>query len=216
MPLDGTTDDPKRARQLDDLARLRALGMGMAEEVAGLNTRVVSEETAEAVEACGVLSLAFSRVSRSVRQIVALEEEAMGLREMRKARERRNADTAEALRLRLGGLVRERVPGIDKGYLDGLLSDLFRDYDDYDDYEAGDIGPVLARIRTQLSQDREAEAWPAPAAEDPYSTLDDEEFERRIMEQLDEVARRKAEYEAQSEAERKADAVRRWRGHDPP
>ena len=213
-----TPEDPKRARQLDDLARLRALAMGMAEEVASLNSRVVAEETAEAVEACGVLSLAFSRVSRSVRQIVALEEEAMGLRETRKMKERRNADTAGSLRLRVGGAVRQRLPGIDREYLEGLLSDLFRDYDDYDDYETGDIGPILARVRAQLSQDRESEAWPAPPNYDDVNLMmeRDEELDQRIADEIARLAAADAEYEAQTQDERREAAVRRWRGHDPP
>ena len=208
-------DATKRAQQLDDLARLRAFGMGMAEDISRLTSKVTAEETREAVECCGVLSLAFSRVARSVRQVVALEEEAMGLREMRKTRERRNADTALSLRRRVGGLVRERVPGIDKDYLEGLLGDLFRDYDDYDDLPTGDIAPILATIRRQLDQDRscEREAWPAlPKSDNPFSMTfeeleqDDAEFQRRITEELDKIAANKAAYEASRERH----------GHDPP
>ena len=216
MPLDTPSTKPSAPASWTISPACARSGMGMAEEIAGLSSKVAAEGTHEAVESCGVLSLAFSRVSRSVRQVVALEEEAMGLRAMRKARARRNADTAEALRLRVGGAVRERVPGIDKAYLEGLLSDLFRDYDDYADVSTGDIGPVLARIRAQLGQDRESEAWPAPPTDDPYALERDEDLDRRIMDERDRIAAAKAEQEAMTDAERKADAVRRWRGLDPP
>ena len=209
-------EDPRAQAQLADLARLRVIGMEMAERIGALSAELAGEKTEEALEGCERLALAFTRVSRAVRQVVALEQEAMGLRdaEERKKRARRNADTAEALRLRVGGLMRERVPGIDRDYLKGLVSDLFRDYDDYDDYAGDDIAPVLARICDRFGIDHDPAKWPdtAPALPTGPMTLErsqaiGRDLNVRIKAELDRIAERHAAF--------KASGIE-GNGHDPP
>jgi len=143
------------AGQVADLARLRALSMQMAERAAALQARICAgaemvedekearQAAREAVEDIAVLSLCMSRLERSVRRLVALEQECSGLRDPRsmQASRRRSAETARTLRASVAGGVRERLPGADKETLKSLLSDLFRDYDDYDDYEGATSRP---------------------------------------------------------------------------
>jgi hypothetical protein len=209
-------EDPRAQAQLAALARLRVIGMEMAERIGALSAELAGEKTEEALKGCEGLALAFTRVSRAVRQVVALEQEAMGLRdaEERKLRARRNADTAEALRLRVGGLMRERVPNIDRDYLKGLVSDLFRDYDDYDDYEGDDIAPILARICDRFGIDHDPAKWPdtAPALPAGPMTLEraqaiERSLDSRIKAELDRIAERRAAYKA---------AQIEGNGHDPP
>src|SRR5258708_757624 len=57
--------------QLDDLARLRAAGVDLAEELSAGKQGVAGR---------GGTLLAFTRVSRAIRQIIVLEQELMGLR----------------------------------------------------------------------------------------------------------------------------------------
>ena len=226
LPLDTSGDDPNRALLLDDLARLRGIGMGMAETIGRLTDTVAAvEETKDAVEECGVLSLAFSRVARGVRQVVAIEHELMGEGDLGhlpdKVRARRNAETAEALRLRVGGIVRNRVPQIDREYLKGLLSDLFSDYDDYGDVDLVDIKPLIARVCDRMSLDYNPELWPESANGirigddllDPNER--DDELDRRIADEIARLAAPDPEDWADTEAATK-DAARGWYGHDPP
>ena len=149
-----------------------------------------AEPSKEAIEGVATLTLAFTRVSRSVRQLVALEQEVAGLRDPheRKRRERRNADSAKALRLMVGGLVKERIPGANPDYLKGLLSDSFRADDDYDDYERGDMGPIVERICQRFRIDNDPAKWPSVG---PAMTADEgDELDKRIMAELDLIAER--------------------------
>ena len=110
-----------------------------------------------------------------------------------KARARRNAETAAALRLRVGGIVRHRVPQIDREYLKGLLSDLFSDYDDYGDVALTDIKPLIARVCDRLGPDYSPDLWPETAqgiriGEDLLDPNErDEALDARIMAEMDRI-----------------------------
>ena len=225
-----TPEDPNRAL-LADLAELRAIGMGMAQTIGRLTDTVAAvEEPKDAVEECGVLSLAFSRVARGVRQVVAIEHELMGEgelghlpgKEADKTRAKRNAERAEGLRLRVGGIVRNRVPQIDREYLKGLLSDLFSDYDDYGDIDLVDIKPLIARVCDRMSLDYNPELWPESAKGirigddllDPNER--DPEIDQRLMEEIYRLAGHDPDDWADTEAATKDAAARGWGGHDPP
>ena len=141
------------AGQLCDLAELRALTMGMARRVAQMQAELCATPSPEAVKDCATLTLCMTRITRSVRQLVALEQEAAGLRDPQSmaAWRKRNTDSARALRAAVAAGVGERLPGRDKQRLKGLMADLFRDYDDYDDYQRGDVGPLVHLIAERLA-----------------------------------------------------------------
>ena len=201
--------------------------MQMAERAAALQARICAEAelvedekearqaAREAVEDIAVLSLCMSRLERSVRRLVALEQECSGLRDPRsmQASRRRSAETARTLRASVAGGVRERLPGADKETLKSLLSDLFRDYDDYDDYEGGDIAPLVERVSQRLSR----YSWGRPMPGDP-----DDDIGARIDAELDRIAAYRREHEqgardADPDADPGSDLDDQdFNGHDPP
>ena len=190
----------------DDLARLRRLGMDTAEVI---GRKAKGEASRAELDGLGGpdVALGFSRVARGVRQIVAIEDELRNKGELKKERTKRNARTAEALRLRLGGIVRNRLPQIDREYLKGLLADLFSDYDDYDDIDlADDVRPMIARISARLGVDYDPGIWPeaAKGIRIGDELLDyherDEELDARIMAELDRIAAAKEAQRAEEEA----------------
>ena len=184
------------AAQLADLARLRAIGMEMAERIGAMQARLAEEPSEEALEGCATLTLAFTRVCRGIRQLVALEQEAAGLRDPHQARmrARRNADTARTLRLTIGGEVRQRRSDIDRETLKGMLGDLFRDYDDYDDYERGDIGPILERICKRLGVDPDPARWPGMSG--AFSAEEEAALDARLMAEMDRIHEQQKEKQA--------------------
>ena len=62
--------------ELDELARLRAYGMTLAARV----SEATPSPGDDAIEDLSALCLAFARVSRAVRQLIAMEQEMLGLR----------------------------------------------------------------------------------------------------------------------------------------
>jgi hypothetical protein len=147
-----------------------------------------------------------------VRRLVALEQEASGLRDPRsmQASRRRSAETARTLRQSVGGQVRQRLPGADKETLKSLLSDLFRDYDDYDDYDRGYIAPLVERVSQRLSR----HSWGGKMPGAP-----DDAVGARINAELDRIAAYRREHEQRaSKADPGAglDPGPRQNGHDPP
>ena len=167
------------AGQLADLARLRALSMEMAERVASMQAELCAKPSPEAVELCSTLTLSMTRITRSVRQLVALEQEAAGLRDPKSmaAWRNRNRETARTLRASIARKVKQRLPGTDRESLKSLLSDLFRDYDDYDDYSDGRIAPLVERVTERLSR----QGWPHP------DRVPEKELDRLIQEEMDRI-----------------------------
>jgi len=211
------------AGQIADLARLRVLSMQMAERAALLQMRIcaeaemVEDETEarqaarEAVEDTAVLSLCMNRLERSVRRLVALEQEASGLRDPRsmQASKRRSAETARTLRASVAGGVRQRLPGADKESWKSLLSDLFRDYDDYDDYDRGDIAPLVERVAKRLGRLSSPGPHRYGDGDDPVGA--------RINAELDRIAAyRREEEQRRRGADPDPHPGPRQNGHDPP
>jgi hypothetical protein len=168
------------AGQLGDLARLRALSMEMAERVASMQAELCANPSPEAVEHCATLTLSMTRITRSVRQLVALEQEAAGLRDPKSmaAWQSRNRQTARTLRTAVAREVKQRVPGTNKESLKSLLADLFRDYDDYDDYSDGRIAPLVERVTERLSRQHSPD--PERPGEKELDRLIQEEVNRLI------------------------------------
>jgi hypothetical protein len=90
------------------------------------------------------VGLAFSRIARAVRQIVALEQQALGLRETRALVLRR--ERRQAVRRAGRAAVEADHPESERHERDRLLSDLFLDYDDYDDGADGTEAGTIARL----------------------------------------------------------------------
>ena len=219
------TDSPRAAwvaGQLADLAELRQIGMEMARGIGRMKAKLSDEPSPgepnqdepsqETIGASAMLTLAFTRISRSVQQLVGLEQEVAGLRDPRerRLRERRNADTAKALRLIVGGLAKERIPDANPDYLKGLVTDAFRDDDDYEDYERGDMGPVVARICQRFHVDHDPAKWPAAVGSGAGPALTSyagDDLDKRITAEMDLIAARQKDFEAWKAANG---------GHDPP
>ncbi|HLG89373.1 MAG TPA: hypothetical protein VKZ79_19515 [Alphaproteobacteria bacterium] len=199
------------AAQLGDLARLRALSMEMAERVATMQAELCAKPSPEAVELCATLTLSMTRITRSVRQLVALEQEAAGLRDPKSmaAWRSRNRETARTLRAAVGREVKRRLPGTDRESLKSLLCDLFRDYDDYDDYSDGRIAPLVERVTERLSRQR--------GGMTDEMLLDQGELDRLLQEELDRLAKFQQEH-GRMPTEADADFMDDpgSGGHDPP
>ena len=138
-----------RADQLESLGWLRRYGMGVAERLdrysRGLLLAADLQEPFKDVD----VALAFSRVARSVRQIIVLEQETAGVREMRVPRalvERAASEQAAAAREPDNGAPVSR--SVDRD-LDRDPDDV-DDYDDYDDYRSGPVAEIAAEVRAEL------------------------------------------------------------------
>ena len=150
---------------LDDLHRLRALGMEAAErnerQAKGVLTVRERDETVP-----GDCGLRFTRIARAVRQIIVLEQETMGLRPIRpspgaarhplpqagegkageeKASEGKAGEGDEA------GEDKERERDDLRDRDDTHDYDDYDDCDDYDDYDQGPIEQVLEAVRKVLN-----------------------------------------------------------------
>src|SRR5882724_8088507 len=69
----------RKAWQLEALDRLAVMGMNLAERIERVSSGQASEADAAVLDGQDVV-LAFTRVSRAVRQIIVLSQETMGLR----------------------------------------------------------------------------------------------------------------------------------------
>jgi hypothetical protein len=126
-------------RRLDELQRLRAAGMGIAETMHGwLDGSVSDAELGVVVGRRGVVS-EFCRVARAVRQVIALELELTGLRP---------APDRDAVRE-----PHDAASEHGKGH--------WRLRDDLNDYDNGPLDQVVARVRKAVRLE-------APA-DDPFA-----------------------------------------------
>jgi hypothetical protein len=93
-PQAGATPDREAARTaaikdatLDDLARMRRVGMNFIERLDARAAGGMTEAELEGMKRVGDDCIAFERVARAVRQIVALEHETVGIRPMPRYRD---------------------------------------------------------------------------------------------------------------------------------
>jgi hypothetical protein len=146
--------------QLAHLARLRDFGMGLLDEMEEERDKPVEKRPSAAVRA-----QSFDKISRAIRQIIALEQETVGLREKRarlvetervverRATVERSVDRSlETAKPQLGNKGRER-----------LLSDLFVDYKKF---ATGSIPELIESICKDLGIPADLTLWEEPKYED--------------------------------------------------
>src|SRR5579871_1073507 len=140
-PLDGI-EDGMRADQLESLGWLRRHGMAIADRLDRYSQGLLLFREQEAFKDVDV-ALAFSRVAKAVRQIIVLEQETAGLREMRVPRAL--AERAAAAEPDYGA----PASRIDRD--DVLERDDLSDRDDIDDYDhTSPIDEIIADVRADL------------------------------------------------------------------
>jgi hypothetical protein len=155
--------DARLGMQLDRLARLADMGMELAEgltrKAARIEAEAKGEEVAPGYEA---VCLAFTRITRAIRQINAQEQEILGLREQTRREARRDraeaaaaaeTDRKDALRRRVFDTVRDLLDAdddLDDEERDDLLRDLAGDYDDHDDLYRGSFEDIVGRVCRDL------------------------------------------------------------------
>jgi hypothetical protein len=170
---------------LDDLHRLRALGMEAAERNERQAKGVLTmRERDEAVP--GDCGLRFTRIARAVRQIIVLEQETMGLRPIRPSPGAARHPLPQAGEGKAGGeetgegqAGEEKAGGGDEAgeEKERERDDLrdrddthdYDDYDDCDDYDHGPIEQVLEAVRNVLNVPQPP-LRPGPAAPRPATS----------------------------------------------
>lgn len=160
----GTAEaDALKTAQLLMLARMRTVAMEIAERVGRKAAGLLLEREEPAFKQCDPV-LSFSRISRSMLQIMAMEQEIMGLREThrREIRAERKTEEQFAIRRAVGDAVRSQRLDLDREDVKALLDDIF---DDYDDFDRGSPRETVARICEQLGiDDPDLSIWPEDEA----------------------------------------------------
>ena len=191
-PTDETPDGDAAqllTRRLAVLDELCAVGMAVVRELPK-HAAVTGEDAA-----VGEVGLTFSRVSRSIRQIIALEQELTGAKEDQKryARNRLDRERKDAISRGVKRAIRnaERIrdPKVDRDRLREGVENLFDDYDDYDDldYRHCSVGEAISRICRELDIATDPVVW-----DDAGNTVSDEIYEARKAEAKAEAKRAKA------------------------
>jgi hypothetical protein len=197
--VDGLREAERKSREtaaaLDDLHRLRALGMEAAErndrQARGLMPAGERENAYP-----GDTGLRFVKIARAVRQIVVLEQEIMGLRPAPARRAAASAGTAKETGAPEAGPSpsQPEAPGPHPRVEPGAGSlpqaserhererrdpDDYDDYDDTDDYSDAPIGQVIAQMHAALKAiiDRNTRDRPDEPADDPAKTGERPGFE---------------------------------------
>jgi len=175
--------DLQAARQLAALEELREIGMDLARALGRQVTRPASEDEARALAGIDV-GLAYARIARAVRQIIAMEQEIVGLREARARRivedraaraqalidaaaareEQAAAAIQRSVRHAVRNSIRAENPELERYEIDALLTDLFNDYDDYD---RGAPAEIVTRICADLGIEPDLSIWIDPVTEGP-------------------------------------------------
>ena len=196
------------ASQLETLARMRVIAENMMERVERKASGLLLEREQPAFKNCDPI-LALNRLSRSLLQIMAMEQEIMGLREKR--RQDILAAPAERKRQLVRRAVRDAAvaqkPTIDRALLRTQIQSALKDCNYYDDFIRGSPREIIAKICAQLGietpdlsiwPDRDPE--PAPEPETPAAM----------------VARLNAEFDRARAGDLPAPPRLRLNGHDPP
>jgi hypothetical protein len=145
---------------LRDLARLREIGMRLAADAEA------DMPQGQKPPGKNAMMNAFAQLSKAIRQIMALEEEIIGLREKRLAtlRNKWKTDKAATVRRSVEKSLTAAKPQMKRFDRERLLGDLFRDYDDY---AKGSIRDIVAGICKTLGIEADLSLWdePEPAAD---------------------------------------------------
>jgi hypothetical protein len=148
------------ALQLKQLAEMREIGMNAL--------RDLDEERDLPIEKRpSVLqrSQAFERISKALRQIMALEQETLGLREKRleKVHFEWGKARRDTVRHSVAHSVAVAKPELDKPKRERLLGDLFADYRNF---TAGSIPDLIAGICKELGIEPDLSIWEQPSPQD--------------------------------------------------
>jgi len=176
--------------QLERLRRLQDIGEKIADRLGRqAEMRIPRPVEGQPSSPGEDLSLAFSRLSRSMLQLMSMEQVILGLRTTRmlEVRAEREERTRQPIRRAVMDLFAERLPDADPDYLRDLMDGIFRQHEDCSDLDTCTVEKMLARVCDQLHIDRDPELWP---------------------DTLDEVDEADEDESALSEA--------RGNGHDPP
>jgi hypothetical protein len=145
---------------LRQLARMRDVGMRLVEDA----DAAVSQGQKAASKTA--MMTAYAQLTKAIRQIMALEEEIIGLREKRVAliRGRWLEEKRQTVRRSVDKSLTTAKPDMPRIARERLLSDLFRDYNDYG---RGSIRDLVAGICKTLGIEPDLSLWdePQPAAD---------------------------------------------------
>src|SRR5471030_1011734 len=104
---------------------------------------------------------AYAQLTKAIRQIMALEEEIIGLREKRVSHLRAKWKTEKAATVRrsVDKSLTAAKPEMQRVARERLLADLFRDYNDY---SRGSIRDIVAGICKTLGIEADLSLWDEP------------------------------------------------------
>jgi hypothetical protein len=146
--------------QLMHLARMRDFGMGLLDDLEEERDKPIEKRASVASRA-----QSFDKISRAIRQIIALEQETVGLREKRVRlvdTERAVARRAEVQRSVEKSLTAAK-PQLDRQPRERLLADLFVDYRKF---ATGSIPELIESICKDLGIPADLTLWEEPRHED--------------------------------------------------
>jgi hypothetical protein len=146
-------------KQLCQLAELRELGMGLARDLAAQG----AEANGKAPSTISTAD-AFARLTKAIRQIMALEQETIGLREKRAMAVRHSwlLSKKAAVRRSVDHSLKAAKPGLRPRDRENLL----RDLNDYDDYERGSVRDIVEKLCKSLGVAADLSLWDEPQAAD--------------------------------------------------
>jgi hypothetical protein len=141
--------------QLRQLAELREVGMRLAR-----NAEAEPPQGAKTQAKAGMLA-AYAQLTKAIRQIMALEQETIGLREKRVARNRQNwlKEKVGTVRRSVDKSLAKAKPELPGTGRERLLADRFRDYNDY---EKGTVRDIVAGICQTLGIEVDLSIWDEP------------------------------------------------------
>jgi len=142
-------------QHLRDLAKLREIGMRLAADAEADTPQGQKQPSKNALMA------AYAQLTKAIRQIMALEEEIIGLREKRVAtlRAKWKSEKAATVRRSVDKSLAAAKPQMQRVARERLLSDLFRDYNDY---ARGNIRDIVAAICKTLGIEADLSLWDEP------------------------------------------------------
>jgi hypothetical protein len=140
---------------LRDLARLREIGMRMAADAEADMPQGMKPPSKTAMMS------AYAQLTKAIRQIMALEQDIIGLREKRVShlRAKWKQEKAQTVRRSVEKSLTAAKPEMQRVARERLLGDLFRDYNDY---AHGNIRDIVAGICKMLGIEADLSLWDEP------------------------------------------------------
>ena len=146
--------------QLMDLARMREAGMALLDDLDAERDKPVEKRASVAERA-----RSFDRITRGLRQIMAFEQETVGLREkrVRLVDTERAVDRRSTVRRSVEKSLTAAKPQLDRQPRERLLDDLFVDYKKF---ATGSIPELIESICKDLGIPADLTLWEEPTYED--------------------------------------------------